>query len=226
MNQDADESHLRADDHGGGFGAPGDRLHQPSGAGRGTPDRLALTDVRMPRIFTVREAEATLPLVRRVVDDLLAAYPRWKEHRGPLRGAHRPAQADEGEPRSRCASPASRRPARRSGSTASCRSSSGSAASSRGSTPGWSTSTRSRKTGWSFSAGRWMKTRITHWHEVDAGFAGRQPIDSDHARRNGGLMTILAPRTHRGLHALGRRWRSPPCSSGFGAGGKIAPPRR
>ena len=32
-----------------------------------------------PRIFTVREAEATLPLVRGVVNDLMAAYPVWRE---------------------------------------------------------------------------------------------------------------------------------------------------
>lgn len=32
-----------------------------------------------PRIFTVPEAEATLPLVRRIVGDLLATSPRWRE---------------------------------------------------------------------------------------------------------------------------------------------------
>ena len=32
-----------------------------------------------PRLFTVPEAEATLPLVRRIVGDLLLTYPRWRE---------------------------------------------------------------------------------------------------------------------------------------------------
>ncbi len=32
-----------------------------------------------PRLFTVPEAEATLPLVRRIVGDLLQTYPRWRE---------------------------------------------------------------------------------------------------------------------------------------------------
>ena len=32
-----------------------------------------------PRIFTLTEAEATLPLVRRIVEDLLTIYPRWRE---------------------------------------------------------------------------------------------------------------------------------------------------
>ena len=31
-----------------------------------------------PKLFTLAEAERTLPLVRRVVADLIAEYPRWR----------------------------------------------------------------------------------------------------------------------------------------------------
>jgi hypothetical protein len=50
-----------------------------------------------PRLFTVREAEATLPLVRRVVGDLLQAYPRWKELVARYELLTAPLKADEGE---------------------------------------------------------------------------------------------------------------------------------
>ena len=32
----------------------------------------------MPRLYTVPEADATLPLVRRIVEDAVAAYGRWR----------------------------------------------------------------------------------------------------------------------------------------------------
>lgn len=51
----------------------------------------------MPRIFTVREAEATLPLVRRVVGDLLQAYPRWKELVARYELLTAPLRAEAGE---------------------------------------------------------------------------------------------------------------------------------
>ena len=33
----------------------------------------------MPRYFTLSEANATLPLVRRIVADITAAYPKWRD---------------------------------------------------------------------------------------------------------------------------------------------------
>ena len=50
-----------------------------------------------PRIFTLEEANSTLPLVRRIVGDLLAEYPRWRgavSHYEVLSGG---ARADWGE---------------------------------------------------------------------------------------------------------------------------------
>ena len=33
----------------------------------------------MPRYFTLPEANATLPLVRRIVADIMSAYPKWRD---------------------------------------------------------------------------------------------------------------------------------------------------
>ncbi len=33
----------------------------------------------MPKYFTIAEAERTLPLVRRIVSDITTLYPRWRE---------------------------------------------------------------------------------------------------------------------------------------------------
>ncbi len=53
--------------------------------------------VPAPRLFSVAEAEATLPLVRRVVGDLLAAYPRWKELVARYELLSAPRRAEQGE---------------------------------------------------------------------------------------------------------------------------------
>ncbi len=126
------------------------------------------------RLFTVKEAEATLPLVNRVVGDLLAAYPRWKEAvaryellTGAARAAEEPALQAARELVTRLAEKIS------------------------------DYLVELEQIGCvfkGFEAGLvdfyalkddrlillcWKQgeDHITHWHEVDAGFAGRQPID-------------------------------------------------
>ena len=64
-----------------------------------------------------------------------------------------------------------------SGSTGTSRSSRRSAACSRGSRPDWWTSIRCGRTGPIFLCWRLGEERITHWHEIESGFSGRQPID-------------------------------------------------
>jgi hypothetical protein len=130
-----------------------------------------------PRIFTIREAEATLPLVRRVVGDLMAAYPRWRQLVARYDLLTGPRRAEDGESEE----------LRAIGEQV--------------------TSEAERINGFlleleqvgcvfkGFEAGLvdfyalkddrlvflcWKvgEPGITHWHEVDAGFAGRQPIDA------------------------------------------------
>jgi len=126
------------------------------------------------RIFSVKEAEATLPLVDRVVGDLLVAYPSWKEAVSRYELLAAAAHTVEG-PELRAAREAVTRLAERINDYL----------------------LELEQVGVvfkGFEAGLvdfyalkddrlillcWKRgeTHITHWHEVDAGFAGRQPID-------------------------------------------------
>ena len=60
------------------------------------------------------------------------------------------------------------------------RSSSRSAASSRDSTPGWSTFPRMLDGRDVYLCWQFDEPRVEHWHELDGGFAGRQPLDPFH----------------------------------------------
>ncbi|HTS88207.1 MAG TPA: DUF2203 domain-containing protein [Gemmatimonadales bacterium] len=131
----------------------------------------------MPRIFTVREAEATLPLVRRVVGDLLEAYPRWKELVARYELLTAPLRAESGEPEEI-------RELREAAAVEAARIN--------------DYLTELEEIGCvfkGFDAGlvdfyalmddrlvflcwRMGESHISCWHEVDAGFAGRQRIDA------------------------------------------------
>jgi hypothetical protein len=129
-----------------------------------------------PRLFTVREAEATLPLVSRVVGDLLQAYPRWKQLVARYELLSAPLRAEEGEPaeiralRVEAASEAERingylLELERVGCVF------------KGFEAGLVDFYALREDRLVFLCWRMGEPHITHWHEVDAGFSGRQPID-------------------------------------------------
>lgn len=129
-----------------------------------------------PRIFSVREAEATLPLVQRIVADLLAAYPRWKALvasyellTGPLKaGDQEPAELIE------VREAVTREAERISGfllelEEIGCVF--------KGFDAGLVDFYALRDDRLVYLCWQQGESHISHWHEVDAGFAGRQPVD-------------------------------------------------
>ncbi len=129
-----------------------------------------------PRIFTVAEAERTLPLVRRIVSDLLAAYPVWRqavEEYELLAGA---ARAQPGEtPALRSSRETITREAERINGFLQELEQIGCVF--KGFEAGLVDFYALREDRLVFLCWRLGEDHITHWHEVDAGFAGRQPID-------------------------------------------------
>jgi hypothetical protein len=128
------------------------------------------------KLFTLEEAERTLPLVRRIVADLQAEYPAWREAVGRFEVISSSLRAEDGETDElRQAQAAVAEHAERISDylkeldAVGC-------------------TLKGFDTGlvdfYSLRHDRpvylcWMmgEERITHWHELDAGFAGRQPID-------------------------------------------------
>ena len=130
----------------------------------------------MPRLFTVREAESTLPLVRRVVGDLLQAYPHWKELVARYELLTAPLRAEEGESavifhlRESAAREAERindflLELEEVGCVF------------KGFEAGLVDFYALKEDRLVFLCWKMGEPRITHWHEVDAGFGGRQEID-------------------------------------------------
>lgn len=129
-----------------------------------------------PRIFSLREAEATLPLVRRIVGDLLAAHPRWRELvaryevlAGPLRaGDEEPAELVE-------VREAVAREAERINGFLEELEQLGCVF--KGFDAGLVDFYALRDDRLVFLCWQHGEEHITHWHEVDAGFAGRQVVE-------------------------------------------------
>jgi hypothetical protein len=112
-----------------------------------------------PRLFTVREAEATLPLVRRVVSDVLAGHQRWKALISDYELLAAPLTAADQEPGAvRAAREAADQEARRINRCLE----------------------ELAEIGCLFKGFDWKldEDHIGYWHEVDAGYDGRHPLDS------------------------------------------------
>jgi hypothetical protein len=126
------------------------------------------------RLFTVKEAEATLPLVNRVVGDLLAAYPRWKEAVARyelVTGASRAVEA----PELRAARELVTRLAEKISDYLLELEQIGCVF--KGFEAGLVDFYALKDDRLILLCWKQGEDHITHWHEVDAGFAGRQPID-------------------------------------------------
>lgn len=128
------------------------------------------------KLFTLEEAERTLPLVRRIVEDLLAEYPRWRQAVSRYEVLTGGARADWGETSdlvaarelvtghadriNRCLQELE---------AVGCVF--------KGFDAGLVDFYSMREDRLVFLCWRLGEPRITHWHDIDAGFSGRQPID-------------------------------------------------
>lgn len=128
------------------------------------------------KLFTLKEAERTLPLVRRIVEDLLAEYPRWRQAVSRYEILTGGARADWGETSDLIAA--------RDAVTGHADRINGYLQELekigcvfKGFDAGLVDFYSLHEDRLIFLCWRLGEARITHWHELEAGFAGRQPID-------------------------------------------------
>ena len=129
------------------------------------------------KLFTLDEAERTLPLVQRIVQDLTGEYPAWRAAVARFEMLTGGARADWGE----------------TGELLAARESIATHAERinrylqelelvgcvfKGFEAGLVDFYSLRDDRPVFLCWRLGEERITHWHEIDSGFAGRQPIDA------------------------------------------------
>ena len=131
-----------------------------------------------PKIFTRAEAERTLPLVRRIVGDVQAEYPIWRAAVARFEVLSGSARADLGETDElrTAREEAAESAARINGflqelEAIGCQF--------KGFESGLVDFYSLRNDRLVFLCWQLVEDRITHWHEVDAGYAGRQPLESD-----------------------------------------------
>ncbi len=129
------------------------------------------------KLFTLAEAERTLPLVRRIVSDLLAEYPAWREAVARYEVLTGGARADWGETgellaaRETVAAHAARiNDYLEEMESIGCLF--------KGFDVGLVDFYSLRDDRPIFLCWRLGEERITNWHELNAGAAGRQPIDT------------------------------------------------
>jgi hypothetical protein len=131
--------------------------------------------VTEPRLFTREEAERTLPLVQRIVRDLMLEHPAWRRavaRYEVLAGAAKPGEAESAEmvaAQHDVEAHASRIEGylgelQQVGCVF------------KGFDDGLVDFYALREDRLVFLCWRYGEERITHWHELDAGAAGRQPL--------------------------------------------------
>jgi hypothetical protein len=132
-----------------------------------------MTDLKL---FTLAEAERTLPLVRRIVHDLTTEYPAWRAAVGRFELLSGGARADWGETRELVAAQAEvTRHADRINRYLLELEAIGCVF--KGFDAGLVDYYSLRDDRPVFLCWRLGEDRIRFWHELDAGFSGRQPID-------------------------------------------------
>jgi hypothetical protein len=127
------------------------------------------------RLFTLAEANRTLPLVRRVVEDILAAYPAWKDLVARYELIAAQARPEWGESQEQLSLKheidtvaAKINDYLKELEQIGCEF--------KGFDEGlvdFHGRLEQREILWCWKVG---EERISHWHDLDAGFAGRQPI--------------------------------------------------
>ena len=129
------------------------------------------------RIFTLEEAERTLPLLRRILTDLRTEYRIWQEALAEYELLSGGARAEAGESEELVT-------ARRGVTDSADRISAyldeiqAIGCLFKGFDAGLVDFYTLREDRLVFLCWRVDEAHITHWHEVDAGYSGRQPIDS------------------------------------------------
>jgi len=128
------------------------------------------------KIFTVDEAEGTLPLVRRIAQDLTDEYPQWRSAVSAYEILTGGARAEGGESEALAAS-RERVMAHAERINACLRELEQVGCIFKGFENGLVDFYALRDDRLVFLCWRLGEDHITHWHEVDSGFAGRRPID-------------------------------------------------
>lgn len=129
------------------------------------------------RIFTLEEAERTLPLLRRILTDLRAEYRVWQDAGAEYELLAAGARADRGETEELLA-------ARRAMTESADRISgfldeiAAIGCLFKGFDAGLVDFYTLREDRLVFLCWRVDEDHITHWHDVESGYAGRQPVDS------------------------------------------------
>ena len=128
------------------------------------------------RIFTLEEAERTLPLLRRILTDLRAEYRVWQDALADYELLTGGARSDRGETEELLGA---RRTVTESADRISAYLGEIEAIGClfKGFDAGLVDFYSLRDDRPVFLCWRMGEPRITHWHELDAGFGGRQPID-------------------------------------------------
>jgi hypothetical protein len=138
---------------------------------------MAEDDVAETRIFTLEEAERTLPLLRRILTDLRAEYRVWQDANGDyelLTGGPRagPGELEEIAMARRALTDSADR------ISAYLEEIEAIGCVFKGFDAGLVDFYTLREDRLVFLCWRVDEDHITHWHDVDAGYAGRQPVDA------------------------------------------------
>lgn len=141
----------------------------------GRPDQETRKPV-VPRLFTRDEAERTLPLVRRIIHDVLLEFPAWRRAVSRYELLVATLRAEDEEPPEAVAlhEEIASRAARVDGYLAELAQV---GCVFKGFEEGLVDYYSLREDRLVFLCWRYGEERISHWHEVDGGFAGRQPVD-------------------------------------------------
>jgi hypothetical protein len=143
---------------------------------RHTPT-TAEDDVAEARIFTLEEAERTLPLLRRILTDLRTEYKTWQEALGDyelLTGGTRaePGETEDVLTARRAVTDSADRISAYLGEIEAI------GCLFKGFDAGLVDFYTLREDRLVFLCWRVDEDHITHWHDVEAGYAGRQPVDA------------------------------------------------
>lgn len=132
--------------------------------------------VSTPRLFTLDEAERTLPLVRRIVHDLMLEHPAWRRAVARYELLAGSAHAESGESEElRLTREEVERRAERIGAFLAELEAIG--AHFKGFESGLVDFYSMRDDHLIFLCWQYGEPRIAHWHEIDQGFSGRRPVD-------------------------------------------------